>query len=358
MHISVDSRVFLKTALKLLFWLPIYLFVSVPEMVLCRVDRKYINSALSFAATKQIYLLTKGWSEFVERSIFGTRRWRDCQSFTLGELEPSLRSEVKSSLYLHGCERLPYLVDVQDFLHDLRRCPFNSRLTGASLLLSEMYNKPEGILGRWDINQSLLFSLPSLSRILLNENILSTIRSVCGVEAVITSCLVWASFPTQTLRDAIKSAQVCHIDYDYLDDVKIFLNLSSTDLCSGPLEYFQQSHFTASKPIWSLSPICSSLLESYYPDMKPQHFIGPVGSVFISDNRGYHRDRPPEDGCWKLALQINISRSQYGSESHYSSSRPQLSPSWPSYTHCRRALTKHPTLFSLLFSPCSVGLGT
>jgi hypothetical protein len=180
--------------------------------------------------------------------------------------------------------------------------------------------------------------------------------TIIGSRYLVTSAVVWATLPCETNADEIASAQVFHMDYDYLDDIKLFINLSNVDAFSGALEYVAGSHRPGCKKIWSTEPIAEGRVWSHHPRRNRVLFTGLKGSAYISDNRGLHRDSPPSSGFWKLAMQVNFSRNQFGSEQVYAPTRPVLSPEWPSFGIWKDAMHAYPFLYNLLFSSNSSSL--
>jgi hypothetical protein len=86
-----------------------------------------------------------------------------------------------------------------------------------------------------------------------------------------------------------------------------------------------------------------------YPENDKRLLTGPTRTVYIYNNRGIHRDSPPAVNHWKIAVQMSISRSIFGSEQHYRPSRPKLNSVWSSYQIWQRALREYPEFYNLLF---------
>ncbi|MEI6828858.1 MAG: hypothetical protein WCK64_03260 [Synechococcaceae cyanobacterium ELA445] len=290
--------------------------------------------------------MSHGFSEWIDRFIFGPRRWR---SF-LNTNEDSYLQRVLKQVSNSGYACCEFSIDVDDLLDDLTSLMFVGRDGHDEKSLLELENKHSALKGRYDADNVTLLSLKSFAIIVTSEQINRLASAVLGPRFMVTSALVWASFPCDSEAQAIASAQVFHMDYDYLDDIKLFINLSDVDASSGPLEYVAASHRPGSKKIWSAEPVSVSTVWKEHPHSNRSLFTGPKGSLYISDNRGLHRDAPPELGSWKLAMQVNFSRNQFGSQQVYAHTRPKLSSQWPSYDIWRKSIVSTPLVYDLIFA--------
>jgi hypothetical protein len=313
----------------------------VAEMLCCARKPAYINHFLSHKVSVRLYNLTRGITEGVESYIFGDREWKQ-------ESAHDFTDQISSSFVLRGWSSAGIALDVSELCKQLVSVPFQPRLSHSctSALLGEIPTLDPR--GRWDADSNVLFSLNSFAEIITNKDIDRLASALLG-KYVITSALVWASFACSNKDEQTASAQVFHVDQDYLDDLKLFINLSDTWNGDGALEYIAGSNRRRAKKIWSSGPMPESVVNSLYPPDQHTFFTGPAGSAFVSDNRGIHRDSPPVENKSKLALQVNFSRSQFGSEKAYASKRPRLSPDWPSFASWCSARNANPFAYSLLF---------
>lgn len=315
--------------------------LAVIEMLASLRSRSYINHYAVHKSSVRLYNKTRGLTELVENYIFGIRPWKlESKIKAIDSLSPEFSK--------NGWSLVDINLDVNDLRDELLIVPFRSRLhKPASATLKELsFLEAQG---RWDADQTSLFSVKSFAALITNQSIQSLASCLLG-DFVITSAVVWASFACATEDDRIASAQVFHVDHDYLDDIKLFVHLSDTWANDGPLEYITGTNHRKAKRIWSSAPISESAIHAFYSSSTHAFFTGLTGSVYISDNRGLHRDRPPLPSKSKLALQINFSRSQFGSEKAYASHRPRLSSDWPSFLIWQTAFEANPLAFSLLFS--------
>jgi hypothetical protein len=323
-----------------------YLFCSIPEMIACRCNSGHINTYRSFRYARSIYLLSRGLSEYIDSLIFGRRYWRSTSSST-----PHASCSIKSLLRDLTVKGFTHLPDVctDDLKKDLSKTRFRSRVNPIESneycdLLERM-----NIVGRWDAEQDSLYSYYTFAALVVSVLSNNYISQLLNSKFVVTSALVWASFPCNNLSESIDSAQVFHIDFDYLDDMKIFINLDLTVPESGPLEYISGTHRPLNKKIYRDDWICEETIFRLFNRSDHYFFTGDSGTVYLSDNRGIHRDSPPAIGFSKLAMQINLSRSHFGSEQMYGKGRINLLESWDSYPVWRRAIDSNPMMYRLLF---------
>jgi hypothetical protein len=323
---------------------------SLLEMYRARRSPLYINRFAAHTNALHAYLLTRGYSEWIEALVFGPRRWRLPPHSPPNANHPTMATHLS----IFGYAYLDAIIPVDNVIRDLSQTTFVGRLTGERLNLVELENRHKDLRGRYDACQAALLALESFANLVTSDYIYSLTKAIMGPRFMVTSSLAWASFPCDAAVESIASAQVFHMDYDYLDDLKLFVNLSDVYPSSGPLEYVAGSHRPGSKKIWSSEPIDEKSVWGAHPRMNRILFTGAKGSAYISDNRGLHRDAPPDSGSWKLALQVNFSRSQFGSEQIYAKSRPPLSPMWPSYKIWANAISSRPFVYDLLFSSSCV----
>jgi hypothetical protein len=312
------------------------------EMIACSRHRSYVNRFSIFKAYVRLYNLSRGKTELVERYIFGPRLWRQATSLnSISSISPTLAS--------WGWSAVDMTLDLARLRMELESVCFVPRISRD--YNPTLYSSLSGVCpqGRWDAHLPDLFSLASFAEIVTHSDIHKLASDLLG-EYIITSAVVWASYSCRSDNDRLASAQIFHVDYDYLDDIKLFFNLTNTQREDGPLEYITGSHGGCMKKIWTSGPIQEVKVDSCYPPECHAYFTGPAGAAYISDNRGIHRDHPPVDTRSKLALQINFSRSQFGSEQAYLKSRPKFKQEWPSHEIWQAAFEKNERAYSLLFS--------
>lgn len=323
--------------------------VCMLEMFRCKKSPHHINSFATHTTAVYAYLLSRGYSEWIDALIFGPRLWRSLSSGQDAKNCPKLLLDITQRGYAHNKE----ILAVDDLVEDLKTLVFVGRVAHDKHSLLDLVKNHTQVRGRYDAEDISLLSLKSFAHLVTSEKIHQIARTVMGERYLLTSALVWASFACDNNSQAIASAQVFHMDYDYLDDIKLFVNLSDVDQASGPLEYVAGSHRPGHKKIWSSESISVERVWSMHSRENRSLFTGKKGEVYISDNRGLHRDAPPEQGAWKLAIQVNFSRNQFGSEKVYASQRVALSPDWPSYPIWSESLNADPYIYSLLFTPQS-----
>ena len=331
---------FLKSWLRDLITIAMYPWV-IFEMVCCVWNENHVNTLFAHENWVRMYNLSKGNTEVIERLIFGPKRWKE------STIVESI-SSMSRDFWRKGWTSLNLSLKVSELCKELAEVQFSSRLSNNRYsILADLQTISPLARGRWDAEDNKLFSLSSFASIVTSHEIHKLATELLG-KYVITSAVVWVSFCCDNEEERIRSAQVFHVDQDFLDDLKLFVNLSDTSFLDGPLEYITGTNNRRSKRIWMSSPISDESVNQYYDPDKHAYFTGPMGKVYLSDNRGIHRDRPPTKKRSKLALQINFSRSQYGSGNKYSS-RPKLSKTWPSFNTWHSAITEYPFVYSLLF---------
>jgi hypothetical protein len=313
----------------------------------CRLSPRHINRFSSHRTAVYAYLLSHGLSEHIDNLIFGRRPWRYRR---IGHCRDTTPQGLLTQISEKGYASITNFLPVKDLFDELVNTIFIGRVASEQYTLYELQLMHPTLRGRYDAILPSLFSLETFAKLVTSNTIYQIASSILGHKFLITSAVVWANLPCESETHAVASAQVFHMDYDYLDDIKLFINLTDVDASSGPLEFLVGSHLPSGKRCWSAEPIAEERVRRLHPHLNSALFLGGSGSAYISDNRGLHRDYPPKPRHWKLAMQINFSRNQFGSEQAYSSTRPVLSRDWPSYDIWSAALNSHPFVYSLLFA--------
>lgn len=320
-------------------------FLQIP-FVVCSIlnSRKldHLTSISLFDVYKRYYLWTRGCSEVLTNLLF--RR-----PFTLSSVS-SLRSEAKH-LVTYGFVKLEksFKEEVKDFLINSEGLNFRGRLLGDFVTLKDISSTCESLQGRYDAVTQEIYNNLYFARIVTSSAITQVARSILGEYTVITSALIWASFYCPDFASSSTSAQVFHVDFDFIDDIKLFILLTDTLPNDGALEYIAKSHQPLKHKIFTLSEMDEAKVYASFSKDLFKYFSGSVGDAYLSNNRGIHRDHPPLPGRFKIGLQINFARSRFGSEGFYSSHRPALLKEKPSYNVWKRAIDQNPYLYSLLF---------
>jgi hypothetical protein len=297
----------------------------------------------SYRIAQRSYILTRGRSAIIDDFILGKPNWKrknKTKNFA------TLRSQISR----YGFARLPFRHSVDELNSDLLACNFLSRITSKKATLSNIVSNPSLFVGRLDADTEQLYSSCSFASLVTSQETDQILNEILGENYVLTSMLVWISLPCKNRQQQIDSAQVFHIDYDFVDDIKIFVNLNKVTAESGPLEYVSRSHLSINKRIWSLSWHDDSLVKKWYAQPYTI-FTGDPGSSYISNNRGIHRDSPPTtlDKYYKIGLQICASRSTFGAQAVYKQRAIELNPGWPSYQIWLKAIKQDYGRFRLLF---------
>ena len=316
--------------------------------ILLSTKSNYLTPYRVFQAYKILYLLSRGYIEILARILLPPLY---CQKV----VKQNSLVTASSSLIKYGYAELSLDIHplVTDFLENSHSLPFQSRCTGETILFQDLSINASGMVGRYDAVSSNLFANTSFAKIVTSAQIRNLAFSLFGKNAVITSALAWASFPTFDYSSRSLSSQVYHVDFDFIDDIKIFILLSGSSKLNGPIEYIAESHKPWKHKIFSLSGISDSDVQSCFDKSRICYFTGSAGSSFISNNRGIHRDYPPSVGHYKVDMQINLARSRFGDEYTYLKllkTRPMLSVEAPSYNVWRDAITRNSMLYSLLFA--------
>jgi hypothetical protein len=317
--------------------------VAVIEILLARLSRQYGNTMFSYRIAQAVYTLSRGHSAIIEDLILGKPNYKR-------KLTSTSYAAVIAQLLSDGFARIPFTLPVDKFVTELLSYGFTSRVTQEKQALSKIISFPSLFSGRFDAVPEQLYASSSFASLVTSKEIEQILKDTLCDDYVVTSLLVWVSLPCQNIQQRIESAQVFHIDYEFADDIKIFINLSNVNAENGPLEYVGGSHLSINKRIWHLGWSDDSLVEKSYPRPYAK-FTGGPGSAYISDNRGIHRDSPPSplEQFYKIGLQVCASRSLFGAQSIYRQRAIDLDPAWPSYDIWLEQLRQHNSRFSLLF---------
>jgi len=315
-------------------------FPLIVKEILSSKKINHITPLWIFRAYKELYISTKGYNEILPNLLLPKLRLEHNSNYckVLEDLDNNGFSFLSKSFYF----------ETKKFMASACSIPFASRVSKDVITLEDIRATASLLCGRYDAASQDLFNNIHFANIVTSPGI-TDLASLLGPYTVITSALMWVSFHCSEFSERSKSSQVYHVDFDFLSDIKVFILLSDTSMLNGPLEYIIGTHKPINHHIFSLSGMKDDIVHSKY---KPHHFrffTGSVGEAYISNNRGIHRDYPPLPGNYKIGLQINFSRSRFGSEEVYLPSRPLLLDNHSSYLVWQKAIKEHPLLYSLLF---------
>lgn len=180
---------------------------------------------------------------------------------------------------------------------------FNSRLAYELNTLDRTGKGQAGPGGRSETEAlSGVDKLPSVKLLVQDKFLFSLVSLYLGAPAHLHTCQAWWQYPMGQDHNP-SNAQLWHRDRDDLSELKLFFYATDVDNESGPHAFIPKSHrpdlFSELFPESSLSNTIingsdnqffdDSFLSSvgFYGVIKK--WIGPAGTCFLEDTRGFHR---------------------------------------------------------------------
>ncbi|WP_320667862.1 hypothetical protein [Prochlorococcus sp. MIT 1307] len=161
----------------------------------------------------------------------------------------------------------------------------------------------------FDLN---IISMPEVWQLINEMKLHSIASSYLGCEAIITSLSSWYVVPISKSNYSEQlysyTAQSYHYDMDWISFLKIFINLDDVNTMQGPFEYLPHTH--------------RGRAGKYYKDKRfqdldnkssPVFATGEVGSIFIADTSGLHRDGRAISN-YRQVLTIEFAISAFGAK--------------------------------------------
>ena len=136
--------------------------------------------------------------------------------------------------------------------------------------------------------------------------------SYLGCDPIITTLSSWHVVPliqddkSEELYDY--TAQSYHYDMDWISFLKVFVNLDKVDNSNGAFEYIPYSHKGRSSRYYR--DVRFKDLDKY---LKPEYALGDIGSIFLADTSGLHRDGRAISSC-RQVLMIEFAVSTFGAK--------------------------------------------
>ena len=181
--------------------------------------------------------------------------------------------------------------------------PFASELAFELRSLDNPGVRDHGRGGRKEtVTLNNVSSLASVQK-LVNDNPLYDLVSLyLGAPASLHTCQAWWQYPMGPSHKP-SNAQLWHRDRDDLNELKLFFYATDVDGSSGPHAYLPKSHnyqgLSSLFPPASLdNPVVNGITNSFVDDSffnelgltsSFKKWLGPAGTCFLEDTRGFHR---------------------------------------------------------------------
>ncbi|WP_369299250.1 phytanoyl-CoA dioxygenase family protein [Limnospira fusiformis] len=184
------------------------------------------------------------------------------------------------------------------------------------LIARRSYKKPT-----YRINIQELLKCPDIQELVLDESLLFLAQEQLGCNPVLCTVSAWFSFPLTDCELAVRerslsdAAQKFHFDMDRLRFVNIFIYLNDVTLDNGPFVYVKGSHHTK-PPNLRDGRYEDSEISAFYSNQDIVEVTGPAGSIFVTDNFGFHKGKPLNSG-FRCVFQLVYSVSLFGAEHQY-----------------------------------------
>ena len=148
--------------------------------------------------------------------------------------------------------------------------------------------------------------LEPVKKLLTDQSLHELVSLYLGAPASLYKTLAWWQYPTDS--DCKPSnAQLWHRDRDDFSFLKFFMYCTDVDLSSGPHAFLPKTHLSSSLPSLfssdvSNNPLVNGSTHHFLSDFDLQNlgyagqkkvWVGPAGTCFLEDTRGFHRAYVP-----------------------------------------------------------------
>jgi len=155
-----------------------------------------------------------------------------------------------------------------------------------------------------------------IQELISHPKIISLAGDYFGGTPFLSACVGWWSTSNRVASDsALQSAQMFHFDMDRIKWLKLFLYINDVSEQNGPHVFVEGSHRSGSQPKAirrkGYQRILDQEIARFYPPEKVKSIVGPAGTAFLADTRGYHKGLTPVKGE-RLVFVIEFSSGLFG----------------------------------------------
>jgi len=160
--------------------------------------------------------------------------------------------------------------------------------------------------------------------------ILSLVTEYLGGAPYLSACVGWWSTSNHVASDSARqNAQMFHFDMDRIKWLKLFIYVNDVSEQNGPHVFVEGSHRRGGQPNAirrkGYQRILDEEIARFYPPEKVKNIVGPAGTAFLADTRGYHKGLTPVKGE-RLVLVLEFSSSLFGVNTKLGEEIPITSP--------------------------------
>lgn len=161
-------------------------------------------------------------------------------------------------------------------------------------------------------------------------DILSLVTEYFGGTPYLSACVGWWSTSNHVASDSAReNAQMFHFDMDRIKWLKLFLYINDVSDQNGPHVFVEGSHKRGGQPKSlrrkGYQRILDKEIAHFYAPDKIKSIVGPAGTAFLADTRGYHKGLTPVKGE-RLAFVIEYSSGLFGVNTRLGEEIPIISP--------------------------------
>ena len=298
---------------------PIFLY----DYLNCLRSDKFTSSKASYLLLRYIYSLSKGLSKEILSIPFSLR-------YPIKNKKSAITSSINKKGYAFItadntstklCEIIkskslnyPVFEDVPNNIKESKK--FNS-FKDINL---EKYNQ----CARLKHEPSDIASIPEVWELVKYLNLDEIASNFLNCKALLTEIHSWYVIPVLNNKNKSqlysKAAQTFHYDLDWIKWLKFFINLDDVEKDNGPFEFIPYSNNTKDNFYYK-----DGRFENLLPNTKTAiKAIGPIGTTFISDTSGLHRDGRCSTK-YRQVLLVEFAVSQFGAKFIYNNRFKRIS---------------------------------
>jgi hypothetical protein len=162
----------------------------------------------------------------------------------------------------------------------------------------------------YDFDPQQAMKTPTAQKILTEPWLLSVAQNYLRCKPVNDAVSFWWS-TAASKKPSSEAAQLYHFDMDMIKFVKIFVYVTDVTKDTGPHCYVAGSHRRKPKALLRDGRFSDEEIRRHYYHDDIVEIVGPKGTIFIADTRGFHKGKPPATGS-RLMFQAEFSVSLFG----------------------------------------------
>lgn len=179
-----------------------------------------------------------------------------------------------------------------------------------------VYDAAQPLTELYKFTEVALIADAAVQALAADETLFAVAQAYLGSSPVLDIITMWWSALYKKEADVAEAAQLYHFDMDRPKWLKFFVYLTDVTPETGPHCFIARSHRRGEQPRELLrkgyARIDDAEVEKHFGPERRIEFVGPRGTIFAEDTRGFHKGKIPRTGD-RLVFEMEYSDTLFGS---------------------------------------------